>query len=200
MTWWMILLLVFGILFLIGCIPIGATISYYEEILRVQAKIGPFSIGILPAKEKKSNKRKKRKKTEKEAPKPEKKKGGLPFGAGTLVELLGLLCRTLGDLRRKIRVNTLRLHVRYGGGDDPAKAAIDYGRSWALIGALTPYLERLFVIKKRDIQPILDYNTDKMKIDAHLTLTITVGRVLTLALRAGVGFLKIMNERKKAVQ
>lgn len=199
MTWWMVLLLIFGILFLIGCIPIGASISYCEEVLGVQAKVGPILIRLLPAKEKKSNKRKKAEKSEKEASKPEKKKHGLPFGAGTIVELLGLLCRTLGDLRRKIRVNTLRLHVVYGG-DDPAKAAIDYGRSWALIGAITPYLERLFVIKKRDIQPILDYNTDKMKIDAHLTLTITVGRVLALALRAGVGFLKIMNERKKAVQ
>ena len=74
---------------------------------------------------------------------------------------------------------------------------MSYGRGWAIIGAMNPYLERLFVIKKRDIQPFLDYNTDKMKIDAQMTLTITIWRVLALALRAGVGFLKIMNARKK---
>lgn len=203
MTWWMIVLLIVGILFLIGCIPVGASVLYQDAVLTVLAKIGPIQLQLLPKKEKKQKKPKKAKKTKKsgkkdEAAQPEKKKG-LPFGAGTLLELLELLCRTLGDLRRKLRVNTLRLHVVYGG-DDPAKAAIDYGRSWALIGALTPYLDRLFVIKKRDIRPVLDYNTDKMKIDAHLTITITIGRVLALALRAGVGFLKIMNERKKAVQ
>lgn len=202
MTWWMIVLLIVGILFLIGCIPVGASVLYQDAVLTVLAKIGPIQLQLLPKKEKKQKKPKKAKKTKKsgkkdEAAQPEKKR--LPFGAGTLLELLELLCRTLGDLRRKLRVNTLRLHVVYGG-DDPAKAAIDYGRSWALIGALTPYLDRLFVIKKRDIRPVLDYNTDKMKIDAHLTITITIGRVLALALRAGVGFLKIMNERKKAVQ
>ena len=81
----------------------------------------------------------------------------------------------------------------------PAKAAMGYGRAWAAIGAITPSLERLFVIKKRDIRPALDYTISNTQVDAHLVTTITIGRSLALALRAGIRFLKILNERKKAV-
>ena len=69
----------------------------------------------------------------------------------------------------------------------------------AALGALTPKLEQLFVIKKRDIQPILDYNEKKMKLDAQLVLTITIGRAICLALRALVRFLKLWLNKKKAV-
>ena len=132
---------------------------------------------------------------------PQEKKPNplLSGGVDGLLQQLGLAFDTLGDLRRKLRVNALMLHVTVPGGDDPAKAARNYGRAWAAIGALTPAVERLFVIKKRDIQPELNYNETQMKVDAHLVTTITIGRSLALALRAGVGFLKILNERKKAV-
>ena len=56
------------------------------------------------------------------------------------------------------------------------------------------------MIKKRDIQPVLDYNEKEMKVDAHLALTITIGRAISLAGRAGVRFLKLWLNKKKAVQ
>ena len=123
----------------------------------------------------------------------------LSGGVDGILELLDLGVQTLGDLRRKLRVEELTLHVCIGGSDDPAAAAIRYGRAWAAIGAITPALDRLFVIKKRDIQPALDYNETSMKVDARLITTITIGRSLALALHAGVRFLKILNQRKKAV-
>lgn len=113
------------------------------------------------------------------------------------MQLLDIVLDTLGDLRRKLRVNELTLYVRIGGSDDPAKAAMGYGRAWAAIGAITPSLERLFVIKKRDIRPALDYTISNTQVDAHLVTTITIGRSLALALRAGIRFLKILNERKR---
>ena len=120
-------------------------------------------------------------------------------GVDGILELLDLGVQTLGDLRRKLRVEELTLHVCIGGSDDPAAAAMRYGRAWAAIGAITPALDRLFIIKKRDIQPALDYNETSMKVDARLITTITIGRSLALALHAGVRFLKILNQRKKAV-
>lgn len=123
----------------------------------------------------------------------------LSGGVDEILQLLDIVLDTLGDLRRKLRVNELTLYVRIGGSDDPAKAAMGYGRAWAAIGAITPSLERLFVIKKRDIQPALDYTISNTQVDAHLVTTITIGRSLALALRAGIRFLKILNERKKAV-
>ena len=95
-----------------------------------------------------------------------------------ILQLLDIVLDTLGALRRKLRVNELTLYVHIGGSDDPAKAAMGYGRAWAAIGAITPSLERLFVIKKRDIRPALDYTISNTQVDAHLVTTITIGRSL----------------------
>ena len=203
-TWWMTLLVIFAVLVLIGCIPVGVDARYGAAGVFLAAKVGPFRLQLLPQKPEK--KKKKPVKKQQPAAKPaekqpaEKKKNPLLSGGlDGLMQLLGLALDTLGELRRKLRVNELTLRVTVPGGGDPAKAAMSYGRAWAAIGALTPVMERLFVIKKRDIRPELDYNETQMKADAHLVTTITIGRSLALALRAGVGFLKILNERKKAV-
>ena len=201
-TWWMTLLVIFAVLVLIGCIPVGVDARYGADGVFLAAKIGPFRLQLLPQKPKKKKPAKKQQPAAKPAEKkPAEKKQNplLSGGVDGLMQLLTLALDTLGDLRRKLRVNALMLHVTVPGGDDPAKAAMNYGRAWAAIGALTPAMERLFVIKKRDIRPELNYNETQMKVDAHLVTTITIGRSLALALRAGVGFLKILNERKKAV-
>lgn len=204
-TWWMTLLVIFAVLVLIGCIPVGVDARYSADGVFLTAKLGPFRLQLLPQKpKKKPKKRKPQQKQPKKTPakaEPQEKKPNplLSGGVDGLMQLLDLAFGTLGDLRRKLRVNELTLYVLIGGADDPAKAAMGYGRAWAAIGAITPSLERLFVIKKRDIRPVLDYTISNTQIDAHLVTTITIGRSLALALRAGIRFLKILNERKKAV-
>lgn len=204
-TWWMTLLVIFAVLVLIGCIPVGVDARYSADGVFLTAKLGPFRLQLLPQKpKKKPKKRKPQQKQPKKTPakaEPQEKKPNplLSGGVDGLMQLLDLAFGTLGDLRRKLRVNELTLYVLIGGADDPAKAAMGYGRAWAAIGAITPSLERLFVIKKRDIRPALDYTISNTQVDAHLVTTITIGRSLALALRAGIRFLKILNERKKAV-
>ncbi len=204
-TWWMTLLVIFAVLVLIGCIPVGVDARYSADGVFLTAKLGPFLLQLLPQKpKKKPKKRKPQQKQPKKTPakaEPQEKKPNplLSGGVDGLMQLLDLAFDTLGDLRRKLRVNELTLYVLIGGADDPAKAAMGYGRAWAAIGAITPSLERLFVIKKRDIRPALDYTISNTQIDAHLVTTITIGRSLALALRAGIRFLKILNKRKKAV-
>ena len=215
MTWWMVLLLIFGILFLIGCIPVGVDAAYLGGSFTLKVKIWLLRLQLLPARPKKPKKAKKstakdgkkhaggkdkapaakEAQTADGAEKPAQatpKKALLTGGVQEILDLARLAADTLGNLRRKLRMEELMLRVRFGGGDDAAKTAILYGRAWAVIGALLPCLERIFVIKKRDIGAELDYNVDeKMAVDAHMVLTITIGRALALALRAGIGFLKI---------
>ena len=204
-TWWMTLAVILAVLLLIGCIPVGVDAAYGEGGVRLAVKIWLFRLQLLPQKPKKKKKPAKKaapkqKKPASEKPAGEKKPNPLlSGGVDGILELLDLGVQTLGDLRRKLCVNELTLYVRIGGSDDPAKAAMGYGRAWAAIGAITPSLERLFVIKKRDIRPALDYTISNTQVDAHLVTTITIGRSLALALRAGIRFLKILNERKKAV-
>ena len=204
MSGWFVLGIIAAVFVLIGCIPVGVDARYHENALALRLKIGFFTMQVLPVKPKK---KKAAPKKEKSAPKnaaakPAKPKKQFQMPKLTLQDILALAdlaCDTLGNLRRKLRVEVLVLHVTLGGSD-PAKAAILYGRAWALIGMLNPKLEQLFVIKKRDIQPVLDYNEKEMKVDAHLALTITIGRAVSLAARAGVRFLKLWLNKKKAVQ
>ena len=204
MSGWFVLGIVLAVFVLIGCIPVGVDASYHENALALQLKIGLFTMQVLPVKPKKKKAVSSKKKSAAKKPdaKPVRTKKQLQMPKLTLQDILALAdlaCDTLGNLRRKLRIEVLVLHVTLGGSD-PAKAAILYGRAWALIGMLNPKLEQLFVIKKRDIQPILDYNEKEMKVDAHLALTITIGRAISLAGRAGVRFLKLWLNKKKAVQ
>ena len=201
MSGWVIFGIVIAVFVLIGCIPVGVDAGYRENNLSLRLKVGLFKLQVLPAKPKKkaAPKKEKRVSAKKAESRPAKPKKQFQMPKLTLSDILALLdlaCDTLGDLRRKIRVEILVLHVVLDGSD-PAKAAMLYGRSWAMIGALTPKLDQLFVIKKRDIQPILDYNEKEMKIDAHLALTITIGRAVSLAVRTGVRFLKLWIAKKK---
>ena len=71
-------------------------------------------------------------------------------------------------------------------GDDPCDLAVNYGRVWAAASNLMPQLERLFVIKKRDIQVECDFTAEEISVIAHVDITITLGRLLTLAVVYGI--------------
>lgn len=204
MSGWVVFGIVIAVFVLIGCIPVGVDARYMENELSLRLKIVLLKMQILPAKPKKAAPKKEKKTAKKAAasqkPEKPKKKASMPkLTLSDILALVNLACDTLGDLRRKLRVEVLTLHVVLGG-DDPAKAAMQYGGAWAAIGMLNPKLDQLFVIKKRDIQPILDYNEKEMSISAQLALTIAIGRALSLGLKAGARFLKLWINKKKAVQ
>ena len=71
-TWWMTLLVIFAVLVLIGCIPVGVDARYSADGVFLTAKLGPFLLQLLPQKPKK--KPKKRKPQQKQP-----KKGLTPF-------------------------------------------------------------------------------------------------------------------------
>ena len=105
----------------------------------------------------------------------------------------------LNDFRRKLRVDLLEVKLVMAG-DDPCDLAMNYGRAWTAIGNLLPRLENVLVIKKRDIDVTCDFTTYKTTIYVRLDLTITLGRILAMAVvygfRAVFEFLKIKNKRK----
>ena len=191
MGWWITL----GILALLAVLPLGACVSYDGDGPLVKIVVGPirFTVYPRPRKEKKSPKETEKKpetKQKQEAkdlpkppqpPKPEKaakkEKGGslkdfLPFVK------LGL--DFLGDLRRKLRVRQLYLRLILAG-DDPCDLAVNYGKTWTAVGNLLPALERWFVIKKRDVEVECDFTASETKVVARLEITMTLGRLLSLA-------------------
>ena len=205
-----------GILFLLAILPLGASIRYDEDGALVKLIAGPVRITLFPRPKKKDSKKDEKPKAKKEKPRkakkakkqasgtdaaapadaPKKKKGG---SVTDFLPLVKVLLDFLGDFRRKLRVNVLELKVILGG-DDPCDLAVNYGRAWAAVGNLLPRLERVFVIRKRDIGVECDFTEAKTRVLARLDLTVTLGRllaaVLVFAFHALVEYLKITKKRK----
>lgn len=192
-------LITLGILAVIAILPVGVRGVYNRQGPLVQLLIGPAHLTLFP---KGKNKKDKPAKVEEEPDKPAPVKKTGDKSGGSFRDFLPLVQITLdflGEFRRKLRLNHLQFKLILGGGD-PCDLAVNYGRAWTAIGNLMPHLERLFVIKKRDIEAECDFNADETKIFARLDITIPVGRLLSLVVRYGIrafrAYLKIKNQRK----
>jgi len=218
-------LIAFGILFLLAILPLGVSVRYDEDGPLVKVIAGPVKITVFPRpkKDKKEKKPKKTEKTGKQPPeepvkqaeptkteqpakdpstgaakeeKPAKKSGG-PIT--DFLPLVRVALDMLGAFGRRLRVNVLELKLIMAA-DDPCDLAVNYGRAWAAVGNLMPRLERVLVIKKRDIEVECDFEANQTRVIARLDLTITLGRIIGTAVVYGVKalieFLKIKNKRK----
>ena len=193
-------LIALAVLLALGCLPLGISGIYKADGPVAKLLIGPVKIALYPREKKEKTKSAKKEKT-KETAKSEKtapaeKKGG---SFKDFLPLVRIATDFLGDLRRKLRVKRLELLLCMAGGD-PCDLAVNYGRAWAAVGNLMPQLERLFVIKKRDVQVCCDFTQTATTIYVRADITITLGRLLGLALRYGwralKEYLKITNKRK----
>ncbi len=214
MGWWITL----GVLVLLAVLPLGVSVKYNADGPLVRVIAGPvkFTVFPLPKKEKKEKKKKEPKKETKEpqqdAPQnlqppvkpkeaePKKEKGG---SWTDFLPLVKEAFRFLNNFRRKLRLNVLELKLIMAA-DDPCDLAVNYGRAWAAVGNLMPQLERIFVIKKRDVEVECDFAASETLVIARLDLTITLGRLLSavvvFGVRALIEFLKIKNKRKGGAQ
>lgn len=142
-----------------------------------------------------------------EAPKPpEPPKEKDPDGGSLLdfLPLVELVLKFVGEFFHKtLHIDVLYLKMTMAGGD-PADLAISYGNAWAALGNLWPYIDRMFTIKKRDIQIQCDFESSESLVNARVDITITLARLLGLvfgyAFRILVKFLNIMWDRKKKAE
>ena len=200
-----------AILVLLAILPLGASVLYDAEGARVRVVAGPLKIQVFPMKKKPKKDKPKKEKTKKtKAQKPEaednkeapKKPAPKPQTGGSWTDFLPLVrvaLDLLNDLRCKLRVDHLKLHMTMAA-DDPCDLAINYGRMNASLAGLIAQLERFLVIKKRDVHIDCDFTASQTVILARLDLTITLGRILSLAVRYGIRalttFLKIKKQRE----
>lgn len=187
-----------GILVLLAIMPVGVSLIYQEDGLILSLLLGAVKIKLYPKTGAKKPKGKKEKTQTKPAAvgakKPEaKKKGGK---LSDFLPLMDVALSFLGSLRRKIRVKRLELDFILAS-DDPYDLAVNYGKAWAAVGNIMPLLERMFVIKKRNVQVQCDFVADTTRITARLDVTITVGRVIGLAAKYGVLALREYFKLKK---
>ncbi len=223
MGWWIALVVLVGL----AILPLGVSVVYDEDGPVVRVIAGFIRLKVFPVKKKEKKPKKEKRSKEKpepaaseaaaqeeppepiQAPQPQDPRKRLvpepvqEKSGGSVLDFLPLVklgLNFLGDFfGRKLRVNYLVLKITLAGGD-PCNLAINYGRAWAAVGNLWPRLERMLVIKKRDVNIQCDFEGDKTSILARLDITITLGRLLGLvvcyAVRALVTFLKIRKKSK----
>lgn len=180
------LLISLGVLLLIGLLPVGAYARYDRFGPFFELIIGPVRVQLLPKEKKKPPKEKK-----KELKKPI---GGLIRDFYPFVKL-GL--HFLSCFFRKLRVKILTLHVGFGGAGDPAKAAIQYGRAWAVIGTVMPQLRRFLRIKKENVSASCDFTSGEMMVYGELKATLFLGDLIAMAIRYGLRALKLLLAMQK---
>lgn len=196
------LIIIFVLLALLLSLKVGAAASYTGGVFGLKIKAGPVKLTVLPKKEKAEaetvKKKKKAKAAEEAEPKklPKEKKPGQKLTFEDIMGIVKLALEALGRFRRSLSIDLLELHL-VTAGPDPYSAVMNYGYFNAAIGALLPALHRTFKIKKEDISSDIDFEADKMKIDAALALTIRIGQILLIALCAGFAFLKWMLRRRR---
>ncbi len=208
-------LITLGVLFFLAALPLGVSVKYNADGLLARVILGPVKFTIFPRPKKKKKEKQAKKpeapksaKPKEDLPKPpqppaeEKNKEAQKEKGGSLMDFLPLVkvaLDFLGDFRRKLRLKRLELKLILAG-DDPCDLAVNYGRAWAAVGNLMPHLERLFVIKKRNIEVECDFTASQTLVIAHADVTITLGRLITLAVRYGIRavkeFLNIMKKRR----
>ena len=212
MGWWITL----GILTLLAIVPVGVRVCYDAEGPLVKLVLGPVKLTLFPRpkkdqkpeKEKKEKQSKRKaKKTAEEAnlPKPpqppadKKQKGKKGGSLKDFLPFVKLAFDFLGDFRRKLRMKELYLRLILASSD-PCDLAVNYGKTWTAVGNVLPALERWFVIQKRDVEVECDFTASETKVIARLEITMTLGRLLSLAavyaVRGLKEFIVFRNKRK----
>lgn len=191
-------LIALAVLFLLSILPLGVSGRYDIRGPLLHITAGPVKFRLYPPKDKKEKPKKEKAKKKKSATgkKEEKTPGG---SLKDFLPLVNLALDFLGDLKRKLRITRLDMHLTLAGGD-PCDLGINYGRAWAALGNLIPRLEEMFVIKKRNMEVACDFAADTTVIYARADISITLGRLLVLVARYGLRALKayqnLVNERK----
>lgn len=125
---------------------------------------------------------------------------------GDIFELVKLIADSLGKPLKKLLKRTVISHfalVIVCGGDDAAKAALNFGRTNILVGNALGWIDTFFTLKPvDDLHITVDFQSEKTEAECHcearLTLIAALAFVFTLLGRA-IRFYRVHGKTKSAV-
>lgn len=205
MTWFLIIL---GILLLLAVllsrIRLGVRLSWEPGTLTAEAAIGPARIRLYPPvkPKKESQPQPAAKKTDQPQ---QKKRTSFPKPTAedvrlALETLLPPLRRALERTRRGIRVTPLEICITVGGGEDPAAAAQLYGWLHTAVWTIMPALEQLVHIPEPAIHIGIDFDADTTVSSGKVGIFLTLGTLISVALRIGIPVIKFLTAYMKRSQ
>lgn len=189
--WRWILLALLALLALLCLTRVGVEAAFSGGGgLRLDIRLGPLRLGILPGKKKAEKKSKKPENARKKKPQKAQKDsraepGKLPPIAledmkDALRTLLPALKRALQRIGRGIRLHPFQLSLVLGGRADAAKAAQNYGRIQTAVWSGMPLAEQLLDIPAPSIHTSVDFDATSTAAEGEIGVTFRVGTLLAL--------------------
>lgn len=195
---WIVLALL-ALLTLLNLLRVGVSAGYEAQAFSVSARVGPLTIPVWPRPPAEEPKKPKKEKPPKEPKAPQEQGAEKKLDFDTILALVKLALKAAGSFRRKLTVELFRL-VFVAGSSDPYDTAMQSAYVQAALGSLRPLAERALNIQERDVQVGADFTADKPRIEARLALTIRIGQIVAIGVVFGVGYLKLMLQKKKAAK
>lgn len=195
---WIVLALL-ALLTLLNLLRVGVSAGYEAQAFSVSARVGPLTIPVWPRPPAEEPKKPKKEKPPKEPKAPQEQTKEKEIDFDTVLALAKLALKAAGSFRRKLTVELFRL-VFVAGSSDPYDTAMQSAYVQAALGSLRPLAQRALHIQERDVQVGADFTADKPRIEARLTLTIRIGQIVAIGVVFGVGYLKLMLQKKKAAK
>lgn len=201
MMGWMVLGCGVLLLTLLLLVPVGAQGEYHGDGFAFRLAIGPVTIPLYP-KSKKKRKSVKPRKAKKEGSQQEPAPQKPQFSLGswkTFRHYVPLICEAAGELRRKIVVRKLNIHLVWAG-KDPASAAIGYGMIHGVVGGLWNLIDHSFRVKDHKFVVDLDYEKKEPQVQLQAMLSLTIGQIISFGIRYGMKFIAIHRKERKNME
>lgn len=203
MTIWIVLGCVALVLVLLMLTPLGAKVDYTQDGFVLALALGPITIPPHPRPKKKPKKGKKSKKPPQKAAASEEKskandaKPSLSLGSWkTFRQYLPILCEAAGELRRKMVVRRLHIHLVWAG-ENPAAAAIGYGMIHGVIGGIWNLIDGNFRVKDHKFVVDLDYDRREPQVAMQMVLSLRVGQIIGFALRYAMKIVAMQRKERE---
>ena len=199
MRGWIILAAILLALFLLSRVRLGVRGEYRAEALTLWLRLGPLRLRVFPGKKgKRPPKKPDRPKGERSPalePEPLSRRAGDALAYG---EALLPIALEAGNLfRRKLRVDRLEVELTVSG-PDPARAALNYGRASAALGAAWGALLAAFDVKEGRGRVVPDLESGESRAYALVSLSLTLGQLLRLGIYFGIKALRALLAVRRA--
>lgn len=196
-----VLLIVLLVLLILLLLPFGGAGRYDQDGFAAWVKVLCFRFKVFPREKGKKKAKKKEKAppqedagSQDEAEAEKQKKGGALDLVRAALPLVG---PALAGVKKRLTIDDLELFVTWRS-DDPADAAIGYGRASAALGALWALVDENFKVKKSRLGCRADFGGGKSEVYASAALSLNLWKTLTLGVPLLVRFLRNYTRLKRA--
>ena len=185
-------------------VPVGVRVDLTGRGAEVDLRLAWFRVRLYPPKKSEAAEQgggtpeKRRVKTAGKQSKPAKPAFTRADVLDAVRTLWPPLKRALARTRRGIRVSPLEVRITLGGAEDPAGAALRYGRVQAAVWTGMPVLEEVLDVRDPCVGVRLDFDAPETRAEGTIGISARIGTLLAAALEVGMPALRwLLRYQKK---